>query len=124
MTTTPATNGAAKSSAKKRASFKAAEGETPTKKTKAAGETRAKAPAVKFPECWAEFVEEDKLIVNMRKAGKAWPEIEAAFAELTGKTPGKDSIRKRYPKLEAVSQDFKDEDVSSRSPFLTVCSLC
>ncbi|KAH9218038.1 hypothetical protein DL95DRAFT_490596 [Leptodontidium sp. 2 PMI_412] len=113
--TTPATNGGAKSSGKKRGPVKAADGETPTKKPKAApGETpdkRAKAAAVKFPECWAEFTEEDKLIVNMRKANKGWIEIENAWAELSGKKPGKDSIRKRYPRLEAVSQDFKDEDL-------------
>ncbi|KAG4435645.1 hypothetical protein IFR05_008867 [Cadophora sp. M221] len=113
--TTPATNGGAKASGKKRGPAKAADGETPTKKPKATpGETpdkRAKSAAVKFPECWAEFTDEDKLIVNMRKANKGWGEIEVAWAELTGKKPGKDSIRKRYPKLEAVSQDFKDEDL-------------
>ncbi len=117
---TPATNGAAKSSGKKRGPAKVADGETPTKKSKAAGETpkRAKAGATKFPECWAEFSPEDKLIVTMRKEGKAWPDIEAAWTEITGRKPGTDVTRKRFVKLEAVAQDFKGEDVSTLS-----CSL-
>ncbi|KAH7370451.1 hypothetical protein BKA65DRAFT_562180 [Rhexocercosporidium sp. MPI-PUGE-AT-0058] len=111
--TTPATNGATKSSGKKRGQAKAAVGETPTKKSKAAaGDTPAKrAGGTKFPECWAEFCAEDKLIVNMRREGKKWEEIEPAWTALTGSVPGKDSLRKRFAKLEAVAQDFNDDDL-------------
>lgn len=110
---TPATKGAAKSSVKKRGPAKAADGETPTKKSKAAAGETKRGAASKFPECWAEFTPEDKLIVNMRKEGKAWPEIEAAWTEITGRKPGTDVTRKRYTKLEAVAQEFKDEDVQT-----------
>ncbi|PVH83636.1 hypothetical protein DL98DRAFT_652444 [Cadophora sp. DSE1049] len=111
--TTPATNGVPKSSGKKRGPAKATNGETPTKKTKATnGDTPAKRGAgTKFPECWAEFCEEDKLIVNMRRQGKKWEEIEPAWTEITGVVPGKDSLRKRWAKLEAVAQDFNDADI-------------
>ncbi|KAH7417983.1 hypothetical protein BKA64DRAFT_761803 [Cadophora sp. MPI-SDFR-AT-0126] len=111
--TAPATNGAPKASGKKRGPTKAANGETPTKKAKATnGDTPAKRSAgTKFPECWAEFCEEDKLIVNMRRAGKKWEEIEPAWTEITGTVPGKDSLRKRWAKLEAVAQDFNDTDL-------------
>ncbi|KAK0112838.1 hypothetical protein ONS95_014566 [Cadophora gregata] len=111
--TTPATNGAPKSAGKKRGPTKAANGETPTKKAKATnGDTPAKrAAGTKFPECWAEFCEEDKLIVNMRRQGKKWEEIEPAWTEITGTVPGKDSLRKRFAKLEAVAQDFNEADL-------------
>ncbi|KAI9052771.1 hypothetical protein LZ554_003044 [Drepanopeziza brunnea f. sp. 'monogermtubi'] len=105
----PATNGIAKSAVKKRAAAKVADGETPTKKAKAT--PKLKAGAVKLPESWSEFSEEDKLIVNMRKSGKPWPEIEAAWAVLTGRKPGTDTTRKRFAKLEPVAQDFKNEDL-------------
>ena len=111
---TPVTNGGAKPSGKKRAPAKVADGETPTKKPKAAvGSENKRGTAGKFPECWAEFTPEDKLIVNMRRAGQNWTEIEAAWTEITGRKPGTDVTRKRYTKLEAVAQEFKDEDVST-----------
>ncbi|KAJ5042093.1 uncharacterized protein L3040_004651 [Drepanopeziza brunnea f. sp. 'multigermtubi'] len=105
----PATNGITKSAVKKRAAAKVADGETPTKKAKAT--PKLKAGGVKFPESWAEFSEEDKLIVNMRKSGKSWTEIEAAWTVLTGRKPGTDTTRKRFAKLEPVAQDFKNEDL-------------
>ena len=137
ITPAPATNGGAKSSGKKRGPAKAANGETPTKKAKATnGDTPAKrGGGTKFPECWAEFCEEDKLIVNMRRDGKKWEEIEPAWTKITGTVPGKDSLRKRWAKLEAVAQDFNDADVSSfmlfldlylkySSPFITSTAVC
>ncbi|KAK2624524.1 hypothetical protein QTJ16_006474 [Diplocarpon rosae] len=117
LAATPTSKFATKSSVKKRVAAKAADDETPTKKAKAtAGDMsgkRAKATAEKFPESWSDFSEQDKLIVNMKKSGKPWPEIESAWTKITGVTPGKDSIRKRFAKLEAVAVEFDEDDVSA-----------
>ncbi|KAL2066169.1 hypothetical protein VTL71DRAFT_2240 [Oculimacula yallundae] len=113
---TPGTSGktpATKSTGKKRGPNKAADGETPTKKSKAGNgfPTAGKRAATKFPECWAEFTEEDKLLVTMKREGHKIGAIETAWTALTGRAPGTDSLRKRIPKLEAVAQDFDDSDV-------------
>ncbi|KAL2071137.1 hypothetical protein VTL71DRAFT_12372 [Oculimacula yallundae] len=98
---------------KKRGPTKAADGEIPSKKSKAADTTGVKrSQPPRIPECWAEFKPEDKLIVNMRREGKKWDEIEPAWTAITGTTPGKDSLRKKYAKLEAVAQDFNGGDLS------------
>ena len=130
--TTPATDNKAKSSGKKRGAAKAGSDETPTKKGKTVGSAdaetptpakRAKSKSEKFPTQWSEFSATDKLIVNMRKAGKPWPEIETAWSGLSGKKPGTDSIRKRFAKLEAVAQEFKPADVSPlASSQLNLCT--
>lgn len=107
----------------KRAATKAADGETPTKKPKATpakAKASAKGGKVAFPTCWEEFSEEDKLIMNLRKNDKmAWPEIDTELEKITGVKPGKDSTRKRFAKLDAVSTHFPDEDVSLASCLLS-----
>lgn len=109
----------AKASGKKRAAPNATGGETPAKKGKAAtGDApgkRGKVAPEKFPECWSDFSDTDKLIVNMRKSGKGWPEIEAEWTALSGKTPGTDSLRKRFAKLQAVAVEFNEDDVSLKT---------
>ena len=120
-------------SGKKRGADVVADGETPTKKTKAPLKVATpktpkeakipkpktpktpktpKAAAGSFPATAADFTEADRLIVNMKAEGAGWPAIISAWEELTGKTAGKDVIRKRYPKLMAVAQEFKYGDVS------------
>ncbi|CAL3971448.1 unnamed protein product [Diplocarpon coronariae] len=117
MATTPPGRGATKSSVKKRAAVKAADDETPTKKAKAAAGDisgkRTKTAAERFPESWSDFSEQDKLIVNMKKSGKPWPEIESAWTAITRVAPGKDSLRKRFAKLAAVAVEFDEDDVGS-----------
>ncbi|XMA10561.1 hypothetical protein WAI453_003352 [Rhynchosporium graminicola] len=116
--TTPATKGTAKTlaskpSTKKRASASEADGETPTKKSKAAANgTPAKRAVTKFPECWAEFSEEDKIIVTMKQAKSSWKAIEDAWTAITGTKPGDSVLRKRFAKLELVAQDFEDKDTA------------
>ncbi|OWP02151.1 hypothetical protein B2J93_3583 [Marssonina coronariae] len=115
MATTPPGRGATKSSVKKRAAVKAADDETPTKKAKAAAGDisgkRTKTAAERFPESWSDFSEQDKLIVNMKKSGKPWPEIESAWTAITRVAPGKDSLRKRFAKLAAVAVEFDEDDL-------------
>lgn len=81
-----------------------------------------KGKANKFPESWDEFSEGDKLIVNLRKEGKKWDEVEKAWINVTGEVPGKDVLRKREAKLRAVAVEFKAGDVSS--PSLSIIFLC
>lgn len=98
----------------KRGAAKAADGETPSKKQKAAPKApkAAAAPKAGFPTCWEEFSEEDKLIVTMRRDKAAWTDIEAALEKITGNKPGKDVTRKKYAKLEAIATIFAPGDVS------------
>jgi hypothetical protein len=103
---------------KKRATPAKAEGETPAKKAKPA-------PKGSFPTCWDDFSEEDKLIVTMRRAGSAWTVIETEWEKITKRNPGKDVIRKRFARLEAVAQVFKVGDVSLAFLFLSLyTSFC
>ena len=114
---TPTTETKPKSSSKKRGS-KAAEGaegaeETPTKKAKVDAKItnttakRAKAPANKFPESHADFNEQDKFLYDQRKAGKSFDEIAPLWTAITGTTPGKDVLRKRFAKLAAIGKDWE-----------------
>jgi hypothetical protein len=95
--------------------------ETPSKKPKATPKTPA-AAKVGFPTCWEEFADEDKMIVNMRRDKVAWPEIEAEWEKMTGSKPGKDVLRKKYAKLEAVATIFAPGDVIIR-PYSFLDSL-
>lgn len=108
-----------KSSGKKRGGVKTKVGDhTPTKKQKVEGKAtdgtakRAKAPANKFPESQSEFSPQDKLIYEMRKAGKNFDEIAPHWTAMTGIPPGKDLLRKRYSRLAAVGKDWQVADVS------------
>lgn len=55
-------------------------------------------------------------MVNMRKEGKGWEEIEKAWTAVTGQVPGKDVLRKKESKLKAVAVRWKAGDVSSSHP--------
>jgi hypothetical protein len=125
---TPVTDhdAAPKLSAKKRAATQTAGGEASTKRLRATTTTKPiKAGGVgktPFPTCWEEFGEDDRLIVTMRRAKSSWSEIEAAWEKLTSNKPGKDVIRKKYAKLEAIATIFAPGDVSL-AKFPTLSSL-
>ncbi|RFU28466.1 hypothetical protein B7463_g7892, partial [Scytalidium lignicola] len=100
---TPGGEGVATSG--KRRGSKAVDGETPTKKVR-----KPAAVKDKLPESQAEFSEGDRLLIAMKKENKPWPEIQDAWTNVTGIVPGKDVLRKRYAKLLAVAQDWKEGD--------------
>ena len=102
---------------KKRATPAKADGETPAKKPKVAPKGSS------FPTCWDEFSEEDRLIVTMRRAGTAWPAIETEWEKITKRNPGKDVIRKRFARLDAVAQVFKVGDVSLTPLFFPLFAI-
>ncbi|KAF4631176.1 hypothetical protein G7Y89_g6953 [Cudoniella acicularis] len=53
------------------------------------------------PRAFPELFETDRLLVNLRRAGKSWAEIEPEWTKLNGAPPGsKDTLRKRFAKLE------------------------
>lgn len=94
------------SSAKKRSAD--ANNDTPSKKRATGGGARANG----IPSSKSKLSEEDKLIIDMKDNGRGWKEIEAEWAKITGKAPGIDYCRKRYPKLKAATVEWADGDVS------------
>lgn len=97
---------------------KTADGDTPSKKTR-----KPRAVQDKFPESQAEFSDGDRLILFMKRQSKSWPEIQEAWTNVTGVVPGKDVLRKRYAKLLAVAQDWKEGDVSYLLQFIPLSAI-
>lgn len=75
---------------------------TPTKKKKANA----------LPTCRAELNDADKLLLDMKKAGKTWAEIVPQWAKLSGIEPQKSTLSVRYSRIMANLTEWKDGDVS------------
>ena len=108
------------SSSKKRASPGGAvenEDGTPSKKPRA---TPSKAVASKLPTNRSELKEEDKLMLEMKKAGKTWAEITTAYSGITGLQYGKSTLAVRYAKIIDALTEWKSGDVSLFLAFLTL----
>ena len=102
---------------------------TPKAKTAAAAaaattpKSTSKGKPIKVPESYDEFSASDKLLVNLRKEGKGWEEVEKAWTALTGVVPGKDVLRKREAKLRPLAVEWKAGDVSFSFLSLTVLTM-
>jgi hypothetical protein len=109
----------ASSSSKKRASSGSAavnDNGTPSKKPRA---TPSKASASKLPTNRSELKDEDKLMLEMKKAGKPWAEITNAYSGITGLQYGKSTLAVRYAKIMDALIEWKGGDVSSFRHSLT-----
>jgi hypothetical protein len=110
----------ASSSSKKRASLGGDMGiddGTPSKKPRA---TPSKAVASKLPTNRSELKDEDKLMLEMKKAGKTWAEITTAYSGITGLQYGKSTLAVRYAKIIDALTEWKNGDVSLFLAFLTL----
>lgn len=84
---------------------------TPTKKKKANA----------IPTCRAELSEADKLLLEMKKAGKSYAEINPLWAKLSGVEPKNNALASRYSRIMANLTEWKDGDVRFLSaPFLSL----
>jgi hypothetical protein len=86
---------------------------TPTKKKKANA----------LPTCRAELSDADKLLLDMKKAGKPWAEINPEWAKLSGVEPQKSTLSVRYSRIMANLTEWKDGDVSFPILPLSTCWL-
>ncbi|TKA83967.1 hypothetical protein B0A55_00212 [Friedmanniomyces simplex] len=121
-----------KATPKKRAAEKASEddeeggegsedGESLKKKQKSAKgrpgkERQRKAPPAKPKNArvigrnYDECSKEDKALLDMRDAGKGWPEIRAGWEKLTGDKTGHSTLPNRYARLKSNFVVIKEED--------------
>lgn len=77
---------------------------TPSKKPRGASS--------KLPTNRSELKDEDKLMLQMKKDGKPWNEIIAAYSAMTGLEYGKTTLPNRYYKIMDALIEWKDGDVS------------
>ncbi|KFY31843.1 hypothetical protein V493_00746 [Pseudogymnoascus sp. VKM F-4281 (FW-2241)] len=115
--TTP--KGKKKPAAKSRAANKRAVNEdgdedaftTPTKKIKAVAGTPKSGKGMAIGTSKNELSHEDKVLLQMKKDGKGWPEIREKWAQMTGNTVGGSTLPNRYARIMANLTDWKDGDI-------------
>ncbi|KAK1814946.1 hypothetical protein LTR12_010644 [Friedmanniomyces endolithicus] len=99
------------------------DGENPKKKQKktvATGtpgkERKRKAPVTKLANArvigrsYDECSEEDKILLDLRDAGKGWTEIRAEWEKLTGDKTGHSTLPNRYARLKSNFVVIREED--------------
>ncbi|OBT60936.1 hypothetical protein VE03_09277 [Pseudogymnoascus sp. 23342-1-I1] len=84
---------------------------TPTKKIKAIVGTPKSGKGMAIGTSKDELSHEDKVLVQMKRDGKGWPEIREKWKEMTGKTVGGSTLPNRYARIMANLTDWKDGDI-------------
>jgi hypothetical protein len=88
------------------------EGSPATPSKTGSASKRIKVKKQEIPASRAELSGGDRLMVDMKEAGKSWADINTAYTNLTGVAVGGSTLRNRYLKIKDSLAEWKDGDVS------------